>query len=928
MRQYETAIRIAQVHHLADERKYKKALTVIETLDMRQVRNVSDLKVFAEVFTRTEQFEAAKATYLRIYKKSRTRRILYRLIYLAIRTNELEDAESFYKEFIKMNPNNRDALILRYRIDKASGVPIGQLIDILKTLKDEEYVEEWAYELAKLYQQAGRYVECREECEDIKLWFGQGEIVERAKLLLEHIDEKNPMPFMDDKDFTEKREKPNPEDTGSLPDINEYLHSDNEYEMKLLKKVDPAKFEETMVENMAEEISDAGADDIYARAALEGEESIPDAPPVKEETPVTEAVEEAAPENAPEPAKADDFEDDYDETLLEDNEGALPKMAMDGIQKLSGLLFGGKKEEDKDSDSQQSKQNPQEDDDLIVLETPDAQATDAQTQDAKTPDKDVYSQINPDDYPRISQSGTGITQDLAAEISAIYEAEQNEQFKEKAVTVMSELPNKTNEVVERMTEEAAKTPTKEYIPMEARAAREVPMDNNDMAKTMVIPTLDVPDTMQVEDTKVVQPDILEAGMQPGGQPDTSEELSAEALLMEALEAEVQAVEARATASPEQAAAASAQPQAVPNQAAALQQMMQAGQGAVPNQAAALQQMMQAGQGAVPNQAAALQQMMQAGQGAVPNQAAALQQMMQAGQGAVPNQAAALQQMMQAGQGAAPNQAEALQQTMQAGQGAAPNQAAALQQMMQAGQGAVPNQAAAPEQVVQTPQASAPNQEVAPGQPVQTPQTAMPEQPTPNQKAAPEQARQEASAGQEQVAAAVEETSSPDPMISESATGEILLEKDLPTTRALHRSFADILILIGGELDPSHFVLMGDGDERILGISKKIATVMRETGYLSTGRIARIDAEQLNQMDLVQFKSQLKGNCLLVTRAADLLFPAITRIFSIMDEYYGDFAVILSDEGATLDQLFRFVPALARRFKYIIDISQYTEQDYR
>ena len=97
MRQYEIAIRIAQVHHLAEERKYKKALTVIQTLDMRQVRNISDLKVFAEVYTRTEQFEAAKATYLRIYKKSRTRRILYRLIYLAIRTNELDDAESYVK---------------------------------------------------------------------------------------------------------------------------------------------------------------------------------------------------------------------------------------------------------------------------------------------------------------------------------------------------------------------------------------------------------------------------------------------------------------------------------------------------------------------------------------------------------------------------------------------------------------------------------------------------------------------------------------------------------------------------------------------------------------------------------------------------------------------------------------------------------------
>ena len=190
------------------------------------------------------------------------------------------------------------------------------------------------------------------------------------------------------------------------------------------------------------------------------------------------------------------------------------------------------------------------------------------------------------------------------------------------------------------------------------------------------------------------------------------------------------------------------------------------------------------------------------------------------------------------------------------------------------------------------------------------------------------------AGTEQTAEAVlmdeleKEVQQQEAAISQSLTGETLPEKDLPTTRALHRSFADILILIGGELDPSHFVLMGDGEERILGISKKIAMVMRETGYLSAGRIARIDAEQLNSMDLMQFKSQLKGNCLLVTRAADLLFPTITKIFSIMDEYYGDFAVILSDEGATLDQLFRFVPALARRFKYIIDISQYTEQDYR
>ena len=137
----------------------------------------------------------------------------------------------------------------------------------------------------------------------------------------------------------------------------------------------------------------------------------------------------------------------------------------------------------------------------------------------------------------------------------------------------------------------------------------------------------------------------------------------------------------------------------------------------------------------------------------------------------------------------------------------------------------------------------------------------------------------------------------------------------------------MLRLIEGELDPSHFVLMGDGVERIVGVSKKIVHVMKKSHYLSQGRIAKIRASQLNKMDLISFRTQLKGNCLLIEEASDLLFPTITKVFSIMEEYDGDFVVILSDEGTTLDQLFRFVPVLAKRFKYIIDITKYTEKDY-
>ena len=168
----------------------------------------------------------------------------------------------------------------------------------------------------------------------------------------------------------------------------------------------------------------------------------------------------------------------------------------------------------------------------------------------------------------------------------------------------------------------------------------------------------------------------------------------------------------------------------------------------------------------------------------------------------------------------------------------------------------------------------------------------------------------------------EEEFLPEPVQEE----EGLSDDDLPTTRALHTSFDDILTLIGGEPDPSHFVFVGNTFDLITGLSKRIVKVMKDTGYMSSGRIARISAKNLNKMNLAEFKNQLKGNCLLIDEAADLMIPTIASIFEIMDEYYGDFVVILADNGNTLDQLFKFAPALAKRFKYIIDISGYTEED--
>lgn len=859
MRQYEIAIRIAQVHHLADERKYRKALTVIQTLDIRQIRNVSDLKVFAEVFTRTEQLAEAKATYLRIYKKSRTRKILYRLIYLAIRTNDLEEAEKYYDEFVRMNPSNRDALILRYRLDKAAGVQIGQLIDTLRDLKEEEYIEEWAYELAKLYQQAGRYEECREECADIRLWFGSGEIVERAKLLLDHIQENDPMPFLDDTDYTDPlhREKPNPDDTGSLPDLSEYLESDSEQEMKLLKKADPAKFEEIISEKVSTEEFTSETDGSLDKkpeglqklsGLLFGNKS------AKAEAEFGQKQEEDHFELAGETGVSERTEEQSEETpeTVPDREDTAGTAEHQAVAEESAMV-GTYKEDEASPMGDNTHREPEP---VNGMES--VQETMAATEESGQTAAKI--EIDPSGFPPVSQSGTGITQDLAKEISAIYEAEHQAQLKEKTVTVIQELPNIANDVVERMTEALEQSETRKYVPV---SAGETSSSEDLSGPTVVVPDLggvvgSVEEQMERMAEKLPDPSadtkenriqdiarqLQEAELSQENQRDSADnteipkaekasELNTELQLLRALEKELQEAESK-----------------IERAVAVAGEEMEAAAGGEIAVTATAQEVIDAVEANLENHGA---DNVASGVDGSRNTAATVE--------------SAENRTLQGAAGP--------QQTMEEWKSGQSQEAAGQRNTTT---GAVTGQ---PQGIAEQTQS--------------TGETSSAEEPS----------------GEVQ-----------------SATGEVLLEKDLPTTRALHRSFDDVLILIGGEMDPSHFVLIGDGKDRILGISKRIAVVMRETGYLSSGRIAHITAEQLNVMDLSQYKKQLKGNCLLITHAAELLFPTITRVFAIMDEFYGDFTVILSDEGATLDQLFRFVPALARRFKYVIDITQYTEKDYK
>ncbi|WP_167957154.1 ATP-binding protein [Anaerosporobacter faecicola] len=186
MERYASSLKMKEIKRLAGEKQYLKAMKILETLNVDKIRSMSDLSVIAEVLISNEDYEDAMEILLRIYEKSCTRRILEQLIDVSIKMKNMEETQEYYNEYIRIAPRDPYRFVLRYHIQKASHVPYAQRIDTLEQLKKEDYMEEWGYELAKLYHKTGQVDKCVEECSDLILWFGQGIIVDKARLLKEH----------------------------------------------------------------------------------------------------------------------------------------------------------------------------------------------------------------------------------------------------------------------------------------------------------------------------------------------------------------------------------------------------------------------------------------------------------------------------------------------------------------------------------------------------------------------------------------------------------------------------------------------------------------------------------------------------------------------------------------------------------------------
>ncbi len=181
MDKYEYRVKTEQMLEYVEQREYKKAMEIADTIDWRRVKNASMLNTVSEIYEHTGEISKSREILFLAYDRSpSSRKIIYRLGILALKLKDIEEATDCYEEFVKIAPKDPNQYILKYKILKTQNAPLMSQIETLEDYKRIDYVEKWAYELAMLYRDAGMIAECLEECDDLILWFSEGKYVYQA----------------------------------------------------------------------------------------------------------------------------------------------------------------------------------------------------------------------------------------------------------------------------------------------------------------------------------------------------------------------------------------------------------------------------------------------------------------------------------------------------------------------------------------------------------------------------------------------------------------------------------------------------------------------------------------------------------------------------------------------------------------------------
>ncbi|TGX99715.1 hypothetical protein E5357_04345 [Hominisplanchenecus murintestinalis] len=181
MDKYEYSLKLEEINRLVENDNYEDAAKIADTVDWKRVRNARTLCMVSEIYEANDRLEDSRDVLMRAYRRAQGgRMIVYRLAEVAIQMREFDEAIEYYSEFADIAPNDYSRYVLKYKIYKGRGSRLEEQIAILEEYKEKEYTEKWAYELALLYYKAGEEQKCVEECDDLVLWFRQGDYVIKA----------------------------------------------------------------------------------------------------------------------------------------------------------------------------------------------------------------------------------------------------------------------------------------------------------------------------------------------------------------------------------------------------------------------------------------------------------------------------------------------------------------------------------------------------------------------------------------------------------------------------------------------------------------------------------------------------------------------------------------------------------------------------
>ena len=307
MDKYEYRVKTEQMLDHLEKKEYQKAMDIAESIDWRRVKNASMLNTVSEIYEYNGEFKKGRdILFLAFDRAPGSRKIVYRLGTLALKIKDIREATDCYEEFVKLAPKDPNQYILKYKILRTQGAALSDQIVALEEFKKAEYIEKWAYELAKLYDEAGMTAECLEECDDLILWFSEGKYVYLAMEL--KMKYKPLTPLQQEKydsrpGAVKKQPEPVKQTESTLEEVddeNEYDEgSEEEVQESTVQRIDDAQVQEIPPEPvpMQEEFE---IPEEAAQADVVPEEVVPEATAAVEETPMYREEEPEASVETPE----------------------------------------------------------------------------------------------------------------------------------------------------------------------------------------------------------------------------------------------------------------------------------------------------------------------------------------------------------------------------------------------------------------------------------------------------------------------------------------------------------------------------------------------------------------------------------------------------------------------------------------------------